>query len=244
MRDYFLKAIEKERKNPTLPNLQIIYDSAMKGVGDPEDLKKIERYAIEDWNKGNIEGVFCYMPNTYYLNFVYYNIIRLHAIGKYEEALLIAYTGTRTNWAHWPINDIKYLFDLADPDKLCAAGDPIPDQDIFKLYRGVSGKGPKRRVNGYSWTDSLDSAIWFAKRFERFGCENPAVFEIIVSREHILAAMNERNEHEYLLKLPLPKKPKRLSINLGEYEIQAQGETKLKAKKAEVLNENQMAHIR
>jgi len=198
MQEWLLQAIERERKNPTPPNLDTV-DSPF------------EKDALEAWDKRDIEGVFCFMPNTYCLGFVVDNQTRLLAIEKYEEALLSAYVGTRTNWAHWNFSGIKWLFGLADPNKLRAAGDPIPEQDTFTLYRGVSGKGSKRRVNGYSWTASVDRAIWFAKRFDVV-FQDPAVYQVTVQNKDILAMVNERNEQEYILRLPLPARPKRIPI--------------------------------
>ncbi len=202
MEDWLFQAIERERKNPTLPDLSTV---DRPGPGKDE--------VIKSWKEGNIEGIFCFMPNTYCLGFVEDNAIRLLAIGKYEEALLSAHTGTRTNWAHWAIGSIKWLFEMADPDKLRAAGDPIPQQDSYTLYRGVCGKGPKRRVNGYSWTALLDKAVWFAKRFSVL-YEDPAVYQVTVQEKDILAVYNGREEKEYILRLPLPARPKRIPMDI------------------------------
>ena len=166
--------------------------------------------ALEAWNDGNIEGILCLMPNTRGLAFVFDNIYLLKETGKYEEALFSVYIGTRTNWAYWDMDIIRWMFKEADPEKLAQAGDPIPEQQLFTVYRGVGGNGRARRVNGLSWTDLLDKAIWFAKRAKIFCLNDPAVFTVTVPRESVLACCNERNEHEYLLKLPLPVKPKRV----------------------------------
>jgi len=194
--------VMKEKENPTPPNLDTV-------SWHSKDL------ALKDWNKGDIKGVLTYMPNTYYLTFVFDNLIRLLAIGKYEETLLFAYTITRTNWVHWDFNVIKWLFEIAEPDKLRAAGDPISAQDKFILYRGVNGKGLKRRVNGYSWTSSLEKAIWFAKRFLILS-ENPGVYQVTVQKKDILAVINDREEQEYILRLPLPVRPKRISVDFTD----------------------------
>ena len=117
------------------------------------------------------------------------------------------------------MNVIGLMFDLADHEKLIQAGDPVPDQETFTVYRGVGGNGRARRVNGYSWTSSFDTAVWFAKRAKLFGLNDPAVFTVTVPRETIMACCNERDEREYLLRLPLPVKPKRVKgINLEDAE--------------------------
>jgi hypothetical protein len=173
--------------------------------------------ARQKWEKGDVSGVFATMPNTHCLAFVFDNLPLLKKIGKYEEALFHSYIGTRTNHSNWSMDVLSFLFQQADVEILRKTGDPIPDQDVFTLYRGVSGIGRKRRVNGLSWTDSLNTAAWFARRF----CDlpDPAVFKVVIPNESIMACCNERKEKEYLLRLPLPVKPKRLK-NMPEVFLQ------------------------
>lgn len=203
--DLLSQEVMNEKENPTPPDLSAI---------DTTHTSILYEDALENWSKGDIEGVFCTMSNEVCLFFVVNNLPRLIAKGKYEEALLNSYIGTRVNYSHWDFFVIKRLFDLADPKKLRAAGDPVPEGDTFTLYRGISGKKGKRRVNGYSWTSSLNKAKWFATRFEHL--ENPAVYKVTVPREWVLAFSNERQEAEYILKLPLPVRPRRLSLQLKE----------------------------
>ena len=87
-------------------------------------------------------------------------------------------------------------------------GDTLPDGKHFTLFRGVAGNGKNRRIKSFSWTDSPYIAAWFAKRYT--GLEDPAVYEITVQRNQILAFSNERKESEFILQLPLTVKPKRL----------------------------------
>ena len=117
--------------------------------------------------------------------------------------------GTQTNHSNHSMSEIRMMFNFADTEKLRAAGEPIPEQESFTLYRGVSGRTCKRRVNGFAWTESPNTAAWFAMRFN---LEDPAVFAVTVPRDSILARCTGRKESEYLLKLPLPMKPKRLKI--------------------------------
>jgi hypothetical protein len=179
------------------------------------DLRTLDGYpvsfvkqALEYWEQGDVLKIMVLMPNERCLAFVMDNWRLLKEMGNYEEALLDAYISTRSNWSWWSLDSIRFLFDQADPGKLRAAGDPIPNQDFFVLYRGVAGKSRARRVNGYSWTSSPNHAAWFAERFPYLG--DPTVFTVTVPNERILARRNERDEDEYLLKLPLPVKPKRL----------------------------------
>jgi hypothetical protein len=165
--------------------------------------------AMEYWQKGDILGVLYTMSNTRCLGFVFDNILPLKMIGKYEEALLHAYCDTRGNYLHWSLRTLSYMFNEAHPQRLREAGDLIPEQETFTLYRGVNGVGRLRRVNSFSWTSSPNVAAWFARRFDR---HDPAVFTVTVQNGNIMAYLDKkgRNECEYLVKLPLPAKPKRL----------------------------------
>lgn len=157
------------------------------------------------WDEGDILRVLSILSND--IGFVVDNSRILKAIGKYEEVLLPAYISIRTNYANWSMSVLHFLFMIADIEKLRKTGDPIPDQETFTLYRGVCGIGKKRRVNSFSWTESANTAAWFARRF----ClHDPAVFKVTVPNESIMACCHGRNEREYLLRLPLPVKPKRL----------------------------------
>ena len=163
-------------------------------------------------DKGNLLGIMLWLPSWDCLRFVFQNFEVLKEIGDYEEALIDAYQGTKFNFHHWPLSTFRFLFEIADPKKLRKLGDPIPDKDFFTLYRGVAGKGRARRVNGISWTASSNIAAWFATWLRRWNInlDDPAVFEITVPKNSLLLYINERKEQEYLLKLPLPNKPRRL----------------------------------
>lgn len=163
--------------------------------------------AMESWKEGDVVGVLAMMSNELSMGFVIDNWPLLKKIGKYEEALLHAYQSIRTNYSTWSMDLLRILFMQADIEKLRKVGDPIPDQETFILYRGVSGVGRKRRVSSLSWTESPNTAAWFAKRY---GLPDPAVFMVTVPKESIMACSFDRNEREYLLRLPLPVKPKRL----------------------------------
>ena len=162
----------------------------------------------KEWNDGNVDLITVCMDSPAVMVFLSDNIEGLLEMGKYEQVLLEAATATSFNFSGWSLSYLDCLFDIADIDKLRAAGDPIPDQEYFTLYRGVAGKGPARRVRGYSWTSSPGMAAWFACRFAYLG--DPAVFKITERRDQILAAHMSRGEQEYLLKRKSIKNPKRL----------------------------------
>lgn len=61
------------------------------------------------------------------------------------------------------------------------------------VYRGINSKGS---VKGISWTLSKKKAYWFASRWP----ENKGmVYQAMVSKEHIYAYFNGRNEQEVIL---------------------------------------------
>jgi hypothetical protein len=148
------------------------------------DLSRIDESLIdlakEDWAEGDIEGVLSKMSNTEGPAFVSENIQILRKCGLFEKALIIAYISTRTNWKGWSLGYIRYLFFSADRKKLIEAGDPLPGDGPFTVYRGVSGRGAMRRIRGISWTTSIEKGIWFANRFPNL--EKPAVFEATVDK--------------------------------------------------------------
>ena len=173
--------------------------------------RKFRKNIIDCWESKDIDSVITMleiMPGNNGMSFIADNFPNLIKMGKYESALLDAYSGVRTNLHNWSSDVINYLFDVANPDRMRAAGDKIPEKDSFTLYRGVAGNGQARRVKGVSWTDSVNVAAFFAMRFQHLN--DPAVFKVAVPNETILARVADRDESEYFLRLPLPAKPRRI----------------------------------
>jgi hypothetical protein len=130
----------------------------------------------------------------------------------YEDALFHAFIASRTNNVHAPARKLRYLFNMANKHRLRAAGQPFPKPGPYLLYRGVAGHGNARRVRGYSWTSSLERARWFATRYES-QLMHPAVFRVMVRKNHVLAYSNERGEEEYIVRLPPKAKPERIALS-------------------------------
>jgi hypothetical protein len=143
------------------------------------------------------------------------NLRCLKERGIYAQALLQAWSGTRTNHSRFADGEAEWLFHNADHDKLRAAGDPIPDQPPV-VYRGGSGYGRQRRLRGWSWTDSLDVACWFATRI---GLASPSILAATVHPNEILACLNHRNEREFIVR---PESFSRVPISLGEMHTRAE----------------------
>jgi hypothetical protein len=172
--------------------------------------------AIKAFDDGDHVGFLCTASNAEGLSLVYMNCRSLLERGIYEGALLHAFTSTRSNNRAWPRRDLDYLFNLADRDKLRAAGDPLPHPGPYTVFRGVSGCGRARRVRGFSWTAEFRRARWFADRFP--DTYDPAVYEVTVSADDVLAYVNEsgRHEDEYIVLLPPKVSPRVVPGGLTE----------------------------
>jgi hypothetical protein len=176
------------------------------------DLSAVDYPFIEEaksaWTENDILRILCYMSNERCLGFVLDNRPLLRERGLYEKALVYSYVGTRTNYSRWSPDLIKFLFSMADRRRLIEAGDPLPGNGPFTVYRGVSGRGAARRVRGISWTGSFERAVWFAKRFSDL--EKPAVFRAVVDKSLIFGYSNDRQESEFLCDIPLDLKLKKV----------------------------------
>jgi hypothetical protein len=166
--------------------------------------------AVSALEAGDVLGFLCCAPNTYGLHLVLFNRRVLLKRELYERALLHAYAGTRTNWVAWPNREIAGLFACADRQRLRAAGDPLPGPGPFVLFRGVAGRGRARRIRGFSWTASAERALWFADRAALFGLADPAVYTVTVKESDVLAYVNDREEQEFLVRVPASAAPVRV----------------------------------
>jgi len=174
---------------------------------------KFRYKAIAALEEGNSTGFLLPASSEYHLDLVYRNQGALLKRGIYEPALFDAFINTRVNNRHWPMDDLRDMFERANRDRLLATGDPLPGPGPFTIFRGVAGKGRARRVRGLSWTGSLKKAQWFARRGAWLlsgQIADPAVFQVTVGIEDVLAYSNEREEQEFIVLLPDSAKPVRL----------------------------------
>ncbi|HWG41297.1 MAG TPA: hypothetical protein VN688_00820 [Gemmataceae bacterium] len=169
------------------------------------------------------------MDRQMQLGFVVDNIVTLKKRGIYEPCLLEAFTNAKTNFYNWSDIVLSFLFRTADRKRLLESGDLLPEQETFRLYRGVAGVGRWRRPRGFSWTLSLDVACWFAVRFD---LANPAVMSVEVPRDTVLAYMNDRHEEEILCR---PETAERMSLSSEELAVHARHQTEaVEARNAEL----------
>jgi hypothetical protein len=190
----------------------VLEDRMMATVDIPLNLREAESMwhdqLLDYFAKGDAAGVmFSVGGNTRLLPFVFDNVLALRARGILEPCIVDAYTATRTNFAGWSLSAMQSVFDMADKAKLRAAGNPLPLGEQFTVYRGISGEGKFRKPSGYSWTDDLDRAVWFAKRY---GLEDPAVYQATVAAADVLFFSNDRNERDFVFRT---RRFKRLPID-------------------------------
>jgi hypothetical protein len=161
-------------------------------------------------------GCFMFLVGNHQrLAFVVDNRCFLQSRGLYEEALLKAFIGGKISLHGWPLERLLALLAEADPVRLRAAGDPLPEPAPTTLYRGVAGRGRARRVRGLYWTGLLDEACWFALWTP---LPDPAVYQIPFEASVVLAYGQGTPGDDYLVRLPPACRPQRVDLTLEEIE--------------------------
>jgi len=198
-------------------NEELDYDLKRNGYIEEYRKRRLEDFTLmmervkKAWIKRDILEVMSWLNNQRHMAFVLDNFPLLKECGVYEKALLHSYTSPRVNHVNCQTWVIRFLFELADRERLLQEGDPLPDDGPFTVYRGVAGHGAKRRLRGISWTASLDKAIWFAERFaESSKIEKPMVYQVTIMAEHVYVYSNDRNEQEFLCDISREMKLKKV----------------------------------
>ena len=147
------------------------------------------------------------------LELVRNNAETLRARGLFERALLAAFI--ETNHVDWSFLDLKNLFKAANPERLRAADDPLPGPKPFALYRGMAGKGRRRRIRGLSWTSAIDQARWFAQERARRESQlimspDPGVYRVVVIEPRVLTYLKRKEEQEFIVLLQAEDRVKRV----------------------------------
>jgi hypothetical protein len=120
---------------------QIAHTPEVKAVIE-KGILQMEEMAQEEFARGDIEGVLCLINSGARLDFVIDNAQMLKQRGLLERALLDAWTGANSNIRHWSLSFTRSMFgSFADRERLLAAGQPLPGEGPFTLYRGVAGHG-------------------------------------------------------------------------------------------------------
>lgn len=176
--------------------------------------------AQQDFENGDVLSVFCKMSNEHCLEFVDDNIDTLKEAGLYEQALVEAFTATRTNNVAWTAAYLRNLFMIGDRHKFRKVGSPMPVSGALTIYRGVAGHGRLRRHDGGSWTSEIDAACWFAVRL---GLANPAILTATVDYAEVLCHRTDRGESEFIV---WPEKRDRVKMPLDEMKRLAKERTR------------------
>jgi hypothetical protein len=180
----------------------MLLESGLMSKADLQERKLIREYAIKQFEEDHdVFALFTLlMSHDAEIPFVGFNKEKLIEAGIFEAALFNASIDATTNNLKVPVETMNSLFNSANREKLRAQGDSLPEeQETYTVYRGIAGTGELRRKYGYSWTGSINRAIWFAKRFK---LEDPAVYKANVSKENIYFYTNCRNEDEYVCHVP------------------------------------------
>jgi hypothetical protein len=174
-----------------------------------------------DWARqalaaGHAHACLVSVEDYLWMDFLLANLSYLHTQGLYETVLLQAYQGAKGNLRGYPRDLLFSLVTQADPARLRAASEAVPEPLPTTLYRGVAGAKRVRRVQGLSWTSALGCACWFAQRFP---LPDPAVYQLPVASVAILAYSNDRREEEYLLWPVFRPRPRRLALTPEEMAV-------------------------
>lgn len=160
-----------------------------------EDLRDL---AQESFSAGDARGFVMCANSGNQLTLVLDNHLHLKRKGMLEAALIEAYVGTKVNTSHLLLRKIESLFLDCDRPRLRALGDALPGPGAFQVYRGVAGDRDKRRARGYSWTDSLEIACWFAVTSATFSGREPAIYTASLPDSEVLFFTDGRQEREFV----------------------------------------------
>lgn len=164
----------------------------------------ILRVGLKHWRAGDPTSLFLSVPDGFKLQFVERNVESLRRIKSYEKILLRAYQSLSITIEDLRLDRLRRLFALADRERLLAAGDPLPEGESFKLYRGTGKEIESKRgirVHGLSWTDKIEIARKFSGLYTEPKYESH-VYTANVPRAQVLA-FRKYPEREFVLRTPL-----------------------------------------
>ncbi len=165
-------------------------------LNNSEALKEYNKFMEDEIDNGDLYIVYALIRKPYRLTFIKYCEPYL---SEKDLAELFADAWVSSENPNQDANcSISYLvkmFKKCDKRYLMQKEDYKVYQllpDTFTIYRGVAvGRNPK----GLSWTQNLETAKWFAKRFDRDE-EKGYIQTAIAKKENVLAYFNTRDEDE------------------------------------------------
>ena len=150
------------------------------------------------------------------LPFVWQNLRALRDVGILEAAFVEAYNEMDAAMGHSHYQLADHIVMYCDRDRLRVLGDTLPDQDRFRIYRGVGSTRIRNIWRRMSWTLDKGVASWFAQQYRACGGGSevsPAVFTAEVNVGDILLYYRGRGEEEVLIDVnALTTKPRRLKV--------------------------------
>jgi hypothetical protein len=179
---------------------------------NPERLEEFNKYIEEEIDDSDLFRIYVLVRAPYRLTFLKYCEPYLSP-KDLAELFADAWVSTENpnQDANCPIHYLVKMFKKCDKKYLMSEEDyQVYEQlpETFTIYRGVAvGRNPK----GLSWTKNLETAKWFAHRFDRE--DKKGYIQMgIAKKEDVLAYFNTRNEDEIVYN------SKRLQISIYEEE--------------------------
>lgn len=180
----------------------------------PEKFEKAKSQIEKRIMQGNLETIFAIMLNKYHLAFLKY---AKPYISKEDFERHLAYAWVASENPNQDINVsipelIKWFksserSNLMEKDEL-EYYNKLPD--TVNVYRGIAvGRAEQ---DGLSWTCNIETAKWFANRFNTDNRKG-YVIEGKISKENIFAYFNNRGEDEILCNSKMITSIRRINLN-------------------------------
>lgn len=144
------------------------------------------------------QSLFLMLAKSYFLPFIKYAkpYLSQEDFSKFLSDAWIMYEAPNGD-PNFTQKQLLGLFQSAAPEHLMTEEEYEAFQeleDTLTVYRGVTSYNGNR-IKALSWTTDRETAEWFAHRFHEEG----TVYEAEISKEHIYALFNGRNESEVIV---------------------------------------------
>jgi hypothetical protein len=178
--------------------------SFIEGLSDKDYLDRfychICKQVMDAFENKDADKFASMVDDSYAPYFLADNSYAIKKVGMLEKALLSKWETVKSSWLSFG-DSFPSLLKEIDVEQMRAAGDPIPDDPAFELFRGVCSNNPSRFSRGISWTALLERAKYFARRWADSE-KHSIVYKVVVPNESILCYTNDREEAEFLVALP------------------------------------------
>lgn len=179
-----------------------------------EDTNALEEYKKQiKVNIKDINSLFMYLGNQYYLAFINYAYLYGGFTQREAIKLILKYwtdVESVNNDANLSKEDLLSIFlnsksiDYLSKENL-KFYNSLPDEVV--IYRGVYENAPEKIINGFSWTINKEIANRFANRYHNTG----NIYQAIINKKDVLAVAKERNEEEIIVNYKKLQNVKKIS---------------------------------